>query len=101
MDKKKADITRKRNIELANKVQDLEVKLDELQKQLNESDYEFVKELIDEFDNVITSIKEKEQEYSELIAEVKELREFMNTVEFRDFWVKKAKKNFLKQYKND
>jgi len=101
MDNKRIDILRKRNIELAQQVQELQSKFDEAQAEIDSSDHKFIQDLMDEFNEVISSLRKKEQEYDELISELRDMREFMNTVEFRDYWKKKAKKNFLKERKNE
>lgn len=101
MDNKKIDILRKRNVELAQQVQELQSKFDEAQAEVDSADYKFIKELMDDFNEVVASLRKKEQEYDELISELKDTIKFMNTVEFRDYWVKKAKKSFLEENKKD
>ena len=93
---KKVEILRKRNIELSNQILELEKALKSAQEQLDSSELKQIQKLSNEFITVIASLKEKEQEYNELISEVREMRDFMDTVEFRDLWIKKAKKNFQK-----
>lgn len=95
----KIDILRKRNIELAQQVQCLESELKLAQDKLDNSNYEEIEKLRNEFNKLIKELKEKKVEYENLINELKEMRKFMNTVEFRDHWIKKAKKDFLKQNK--
>lgn len=93
---KKVEILRKRNIELSNQILELERALKSAQEQLDSSELKQIQKLSNEFITVIASLKEKEQEYNELISEVREMRDFMDTIEFRDLWIKKAKKNFQK-----
>lgn len=95
----KIDILRKRNIELAQQVQNLESELKLAQDKLDKSNYEEVEKLRNEFNELIKEVKEKKYEYDSLINELKEMRKFMNTVEFKNHWIKKAKKDFLKQNK--
>ena len=87
------------NIELSKQVQDLETELKSTKDKLDNSNYEEVEKLKKEFYELIKDVKEKKNEYELLIDELKEMREFMNTVEFRNHWIKKAKKDFLKQNK--
>lgn len=98
---KKIEIVRKRNIELSQKIQELEKSLEEALSQLSSLENERVLKLINEFDEIIAVLKDKDREYSELIEEMKQMRDFMNTVEFKNFWIKQAKKNFIKNKKND
>lgn len=104
MDKNKKDkrveILRKRNMELSQQIQELESLLKDTQEKLEASEYQKVQKLMDEFNEIIVVLKEKEQEYNELLYEMKQMREFMNTVEFRDWWIKKAKKDFMRNNKN-
>lgn len=92
---KQIDIIRKRNVDLSQKLEDLQFKLD-YQSQLNTGSYQTAKELItelinikDEWNKSLKILQDRDAEYQRLINDLKKLRKIMISNGIKIPWYKR------------
>lgn len=100
---KQIDTIRKRNAELTKQLDDLKFKLD-FNEQLNMNGYKQAKDLIVDLEKIkqdwessLADLNDKRNKYSELIVELQEIKNIMNSMGFKIPWHKKIKHKLIKK----
>lgn len=97
---KEVDMIRKRNVELTKQLDDMKFNL-EFNSQLNMEGYKRAKDLIDDLERIkqgwssaLNDLNNKKTEYSNLIADLQEIKKIMVNMGFKIPWYKKIKNKF-------
>lgn len=97
---KEVDMIRKRNAELTKQLDDAKFNL-EVNSQLNMEGYKRAKDLIDDLEKIkqdwtfaLNDLNDKRTKYSNLIADLQEIKNIMINMGFKISWYKKIKNKF-------